>query len=291
MRNGGELLAIDLCGGAGGWACAARGLPIRIIAAIDYDITALTTYQLNHPHVQPIVADVRNIPLAVSKLRSKVDLILGGIPCETISKWRDIADHSKVTEKELTNWHRTLDACMEIVKEAQPRWWCLEDVNAIVDHLPILTPYQKIDAAGYGPQRRERVFVGEFPKPKAGRDRRVLADCLRRGPYRIGTRVLRRTPKRSQYFSADHHSWFDPGRKSHTVCAWSSRRDVDSVVVDGDLRRQLEWQEAAALQGFPDDYVFFGPPTAVGKHIGQAIQIDTGRAILQAICDEREHEA
>ena len=30
--NGGKLVAIDLCCGAGGWAFAARGLPIRTAA-------------------------------------------------------------------------------------------------------------------------------------------------------------------------------------------------------------------------------------------------------------------
>lgn len=29
------LNAIDLCCGAGGWACAARGLPIRFVAVAD----------------------------------------------------------------------------------------------------------------------------------------------------------------------------------------------------------------------------------------------------------------
>jgi site-specific DNA-cytosine methylase len=50
-------------------------------------------------------------------------------------------------------------------------------------------------------------------------------------------------------------------------------------------KRQLEWQEAALAQGFPADYLFYGSPTRVAKMIGQAIQIDLGRAILKAICN------
>ncbi len=35
-KQASHLLAIDICGGAGGWAIAARGLPIKIVAAIDH---------------------------------------------------------------------------------------------------------------------------------------------------------------------------------------------------------------------------------------------------------------
>ena len=45
----------------------------------------------------------------------------------------------------------------------------------------------------------------------------------------------------------------------------------------------MEWQEAAALQGFPHDYVFYGSPTDVWSMVGRAIQIQTGRAILKSI--------
>ncbi|MBM3956596.1 MAG: DNA cytosine methyltransferase [Gemmatimonadetes bacterium] len=44
----------------------------------------------------------------------------------------------------------------------------------------------------------------------------------------------------------------------------------------------------ARLQGFPEDYLFFGSPTAVWKMIGQAVQIDAGRAILAAIAADAQ---
>ena len=75
-------------------------------------------------------------------------------------------------------------------------------------------------------------------------------------------------------------------RKAPTVLSYSSRRDAEVLVMDERLpigKRQMEWQEAAVLQGFPEDYVFFGSPSDVAKQIGRAIQIDTGRAILSAI--------
>ena len=47
--------------------------------------------------------------------------------------------------------------------------------------------------------------------------------------------------------------------------------------------RNPEWQELAALQGFPLDYLFYGSPTDVMKMVGRAVQIDLARAILSGI--------
>lgn len=38
------------------------------------------------------------------------------------------------------------------------------------------------------------------------------------------------------------------------------------------------------MQGFPDDYLFACGYNRATKMIGQAIQIDVGRAILKAVC-------
>ena len=43
-----RLNAIDLCCGAGGWACAARDLPVRFVAVADLAADCLETWQLNH---------------------------------------------------------------------------------------------------------------------------------------------------------------------------------------------------------------------------------------------------
>lgn len=285
-RMGEELVAIDLCGGAGGWACAARGLPVRIWLAIDWDPAALLTYRLNHPDVQPVVADLRRMVLGGSTLKGRVDVVLGGIPCETISKYRDLSQHSKPKPEEVADWQMLLDVSLELIRAIDPPWWCLEDTPNIIKHLPPLVPYEYIDAADFSGQRRRRAYVGAFPRPAPKNDWRRLRSYLRPGPYRIGPRVWHREPKRIHNWSAQYHQWWDPERKSPTICTISSKRDPESVVVDEALRRQLEWQEAATAQGFPDDYVFYGSPSTVAKHIGQAIQIDTGRAILKAIVGE-----
>jgi len=156
-----DLRAIDLCSGCGGWAVAARGLPIRIEVAVDFWQPACQTYRLNHPATDVHCADLRDpsVQARIEGLAAGVDLVLGGIPCEWLSSYR----------------------------------------------------------------RLTKVKAAELLDPR----------------------------------------------------------------LPGGLR-QIEWQEAAALQGFPEDYLFYGSPGDVSLQIGRAVQIDTARQILRAICRAAE---
>jgi len=288
------IKAIDLCAGAGGWACAARGLPITITHAFDFAADCCETYRLNHPQTTVHLGDLcsEQIRQSISDLRGQVDLVLGGIPCESVSVYRNGWNRANLpSAAEMTQFRLLLDTILAAVRHLAPRWWCLEDVVGLIRELPPLTPYAILDAGHWSGQRRQRLFVGRFPLPPAGRgNARVLEDYLRPGPYRVGPRLHKRTPVTRETFTADRCRAMDPAKKCPTIAGWiSSRRDSECAVMDPRLpggKRQMEWQEAALAQGFPADYLFFGSPTRLAKMVGQAIQIDLGRAILGAICRE-----
>ncbi len=283
------LRAIDICAGAGGWACAADrldGKPIKIVAAIDFAEDCLATYKYNHDKpggvaegAEFICSDARE----VDYLRWKgIDLVLGAIPCEEISPARVI---NKVTIEQMENLHSLLDYMLEVPARLGAESWCYEDVIQIEKHLPPLTPRFRINSNQYSPQNRKRTYVGKFPTPAPGNDKRILADVLRPGPYRVTPKVLAGEPATHNTFNPGvYHPWFTD-RKSHTVISLGgSRHDNFSAIVMPDGRpRSIQWQEAAALQGFPENYVFVGSLSRTSKMIGQAIQIDTGVAILEAI--------
>lgn len=284
------IRAIDLCAGAGGWAAAARGSRIWITHAFDLWPVACRTYSINHPETHVVCGDLREgaIQTQVRALRGTVDLVLGGIPCEWLSVYRNVGhEATRVKAAELAAQRHTLNSVLALIADVGPRWWCLEDVKGLARELPPGTPWTEINAADYSPQRRKRIYVGRFPSPPPGACAEVLRDRVRSGPYRIGSRTFGRVPVKSKSFRLTTCYGAGLDEKAPTVCAMSSRRDAELAICDSRLpggKRQLEWQEAARLQGFPDDYLFYGSPTDVWTQIGRAIQIDLGREILRAIC-------
>lgn len=280
------LTAIDMCCGAGGWATAARGLPIRFALAIDWWDAACMTHRINHPAVPVVRADLNHAPFRPESLRGRVDLVVGGIPCQWLSKYRNWSTTSRVRDDERVSGRRLVDSVLEQVARIRPRWFVLENVVGLIDELPPLTPYQVIDARHFSGQRRKRVYVGEFPAPRQAGDHRVLWDCLRPGPHRVGRRLFGRTPVLSSTFSRDTCLAGYPERKSPTICATESRRDSELGVVEGNRLRQMDWREGAIAQGWPEDYLFYGSASEVAQQVANSIQIDVGRAILTRIVEE-----
>jgi site-specific DNA-cytosine methylase len=281
MTHPKTLTAIDVCAGAGGWAVAARGLPIRIIAAFDLAADCLATYHENHPDVECIQCDV--LTHDFSTYRRHVDLVLGGIPCEQISAARR---GTPLSDAHRAAFSQLVERCIAIPREIEASWFCFEDVREVQMYLPIMTPGFLLDAALFSPQRRLRFYAGNVPCPQpTSHDTRLFSDCARPGPYRQSLRLAGRTPGRaSVYNSTQFYPWM-PNEKSPTVINLESRHDNYAAAQTPDGRwRQLEWQELARLQGFPEGYLFIGTPGRTGKQVAQAVQIDTARAILRALC-------
>lgn len=284
-----KLEAIDLCCGAGGWAVAARGLPIEFVAVADFAKDCLETWKYNHLAAHPR-CEVLDVDLATKEGRSAVlaatgvhaDLVLGGIPCEQVSTARANIPLPK-GERDL--WHALIDSCLSIVKELEPGWWALEDVTAIEKHLPPMTPHFRVDSSKYGPQKRIRTFVGHIPKlapPKPGP--RLLREIVRPGPWLLppGTQDCERRGR--QWYSRGVVRVFKDDKPCPTVTAFGATQNRGCMIGVKDGRmRQITLQEAATAQGFPEDFVFVAAPGRAWKMVGQAIPIYVGRAILEAV--------
>lgn len=286
MKNG-RLQAMDVCSGAGGWACAARGLPFDILYAVDREADSCETYRLNFPSTEVLRADLLT-PGVIEDLgewcrSGGVDVLLAGIPCEQVTACRNI---QKATAAELSLLEQLIDGLLRLVDLAAPRWWCFEDVPRVLRHFPgtFFPPHFELDSARFSGQRRKRVYIGNAPVPAAPAvDRAVTGDFLRPGPFRVSDRVRKGYPTTNKTFREGAFYPIRAALKAPTVLETSSRHDAKYAVLDASIaggRRQLTWQEAARLQGFPDDYVFAGSPMRVGKMVGQAVQIDTARAVL-----------
>jgi len=290
------LRAIDLCCGAGGWAVAARGLPIEITDGFDDWLPACETYALNHPGARVHKIDLTHQVEVVSIFadNGRPDVILGGIPCQWISP---ACGKNKAAPGEVSRQRKLLDSVMFYVDALKPRWWCLEDVIQLRRELLPLTPCQILDAhmRGYSCQARKRLFVGVYPKVPRGPGGQRFSDCAASGPYEI-----KPSSRRAELVPFGRHKgkgWakqrvcihLDADR-APTVLAWRGQHGNTAPLVRDERLpggiRELTWQEMARLQGFPADYVFVGGAADIGTMIANAVQIDLARAILKAICDE-----
>lgn len=150
----------------------------------------------------------------------------------------------------IRKWHALIDSVLAGIDSIKPRYWALENVIQMRRHLPPLTPFWIVNAAKFCGQSRRRMFAGRFPLPPLPDDSTVLRDYLRPGPYVLPAHVVKM-----------------------------------------DFRMQgKQFTEAAALQGFPGDYVFVSTPDRAWKMVAQAIPIPVGRAILEAIVAEQRKE-
>jgi site-specific DNA-cytosine methylase len=134
------------------------------------------------------------------------------------------------------------------------------------------------------------VYVGRFPTPARDPNAAALTAerYMQRGPFRVHPRNLKRTVSLHNMWQVAENVYpILMDRKFPTVTTVGSRHDSKYCVVDrAGRRRQPEWTEAARAQGFPDDYVFVGNQTEAAQMVANAVQIDTGRAILRAIVDD-----
>jgi len=151
------MKVVDLFCGAGGFSLGFEVLDdFEVIYAIDNDPKPLETYRHNFPNTEVVEEDVRNVEEIPD-----ADVVVGGPPCPDFS---------------LANKNRDPEAGMELVYEflrlkdtADPDYWIMENVKMAEKHLPRKHfPRKRVyNCANYGvPQKRERVFAGEHPKPE-----------------------------------------------------------------------------------------------------------------------------
>lgn len=277
------LTAIDLCAGAGGWIEAARGLPIKFVLAVDFAIDCCETIRYNHPGIPVVCADV-TAGINYEQLAGKVDLVLGAVPCEEVSTLRVSRPTSAA---DMAVWHDLIDGLVDAVDTIAPDYWAMENVIQMRRHLPPLVPQVVLESRHWSAQSRKRLFIGNFPVPQIPPqlDTQTLSHVLMAGPHTVTTAILHSTHKsRRQWYSENTRRVLNPASHSPTVTDFGSRHSRGFVVPTPDGReRVMTLQEAARLQGFPESYIFVCAPSRAFKMVGQAVQIDTARAILESI--------
>ena len=310
-----DINFIDLFAGAGGLSLGLTMAGLRHLAAIEIMEQAVATYNRNFQtsiHPSNIKDDqVRETLIEYAK-NKHVHLIAGGFPCQGFS----LAGH-RIIDDERNSLYLEM---LKIVTAVKPDFVLMENVEGLRSMLGgrveqrIIEDYKAIgyninvttlNSADYGvPQIRKRViFIGNrlgkvnfHPAPILSPDKyKTVADGIERfwgipENKNINHIFCKHNPEMKRRLAeipegqSLYGNYSDAWKKVH----WSQpsvtvKENHGGVNVHPKEPRVMTPRELAALQSFPDDFVFEGSKKWQLVQIGNAVPPLLGKAIGLAI--------
>lgn len=173
-----DLTVIDLFCGGGGFSEGFRQAGFEVVQAVDFAEGACETYALNAPD-ETTVENADLLELDPESLPNDIDVLIGSPPCKEFSSAKNGGSGDIQKGMEL------VDRFLYFVHELEPEYWIMENVPRLDKYLteyrgaspgeiPLLDEDERIhiprrerfDCDEYGtPQRRTRLFSGDFPDP------------------------------------------------------------------------------------------------------------------------------
>ena len=181
-----KLTVIDLFAGCGGFSHGLEQAGFTVIGFVEWWKPAIATFLKNHPEATLIGTDITKVPdEALVKYKDKVDLIVGGPPCQGFSMCgkRDLQDTRNQLYKEFLRFVRIIKP-KTVIMENVSGLLSMDDGNnkKVIDrilhdfiHLGYMISYRVLTASDYGvAQNRKRlIIIGHhkniFPKPRDGK--------------------------------------------------------------------------------------------------------------------------
>ena len=176
---------IDLFSGVGGLSLGFEMAGFKAVIANEYDASIAESYIKNRPHVKMIVNDITQLPIqeTFSEYRGKIDLIVGGPPCQGFSQ--------KGQRKSINDERNFLFRYYyEVVALVKPKYFVMENVpnllttedgyfkkeiESLFESIGYKIVSDVLNASDFGvPQNRKRAVIigrlGDYPlsmpKPK-----------------------------------------------------------------------------------------------------------------------------
>ncbi len=291
------MKVVDLFCGCGGLSLGFEMAGMEVAAAFDNWPDALSVYARNFSH-PAIRADLTYVTAAAKAIRPYApDVIIGGPPCQ---------DFSSAGKRNEDNGRGGLTVCYaEIVSEVRPQWFVMENVERILKTQKLQDAVRVFKSAGYGlthtvlnaalcgvPQKRKRfVMIGRLGAEDGFMKDELLSRLSDRemsvAEYfgdRLDIKHYYRHPRsyaRRGIFSTSEPSPTIRGvnRPMPKGYALHPSDPVDSL----DGIRPLTSLERSMIQTFPEDFDFSGTKTSVEQMIGNAVPVNLGRYVAEAI--------
>lgn len=302
------MKVVSLFSGAGGLDLGLIQAGMEIVWANDIFADAASTYRHNiGSHI-----DTRSICEIKSSEIPDCDVVVGGFPCQGFS----VANWGRTMDDPRNQLYREL---VRVVRDKNPRYFIGENVKGLAsigkgeilrriveefEGLGYRVNYQVVNAADYGvPQARMRVvIVGvrkdvpdtlSFP-PTPTNAAPDMAKSLNLKPWLTVGKALAHFPEPEDGIDIPNHQcsryklrfnghlghrYIEADRPSPTVTARGDEKGGVVVLHHPNNHRRMTARELAAVQSFPDDFVFSGTKTSAYRQIANAVPPLLGRAI------------
>lgn len=304
--------SIEICAGAGGQALGLEQAGFRHVACVENDPSACETLRRNRPQWNVVEADVSTWSYAG---RSRVDLLAGGVPCPPFSKAGE--QKGKDDERDL------FPEVLRLARENTPRAVMIENVRGIFDEkfdvyrkeilnelesLGYACDWRLVQAADYGvPQLRPRSILlalrpedaDHFSWPDQHKTRATVGESLLPFMAANGWAGAEAWAEQADGVAptlvggSKKHGGADLG-PTRAKRQWALQFGVNAKVLADAAPEpgyigmpKLTVAMAAALQGFPSDWVFAGRKTAAYRQVGNAfpppVAYEVGRQVRLAM--------
>ena len=319
-RNGYKF--IDLFAGAGGLSCGLVMAGFTPVASVEIMPEAVETYKYNFIKKKQFNEKVETRDIRNEEIKKQlyadindehIDLVVGGFPCQGFS----MSGNRVITDKRNSLY---LDM-KQIVEHLKPEYVVMENVEGLRSMLngaiekKIVDDYKAIgydinvtilNSADYGvaQTRRRVIFVGNrigkknyHPKPFVEKnnyktlgeeierfmemdDNKEINHIITKHSAEMKKRI-EEVPEGKSLYGNYSDAWKkSPWNKpSCTV-----KENHGGVNLHPKLPRVLTPRELAALQSFPDDFIFKGSKKWQLVQIGNAVPPLLGKAIGIAVC-------
>ena len=189
------MVALELCGGAGGLARGFVEAGIEIAIAVEQNKYAAASYRFNFPKVDVIEDDIRTVSgtAILRKLgirKGELDVLVAGLPCQGFSesnrRTRTMGNPKNLLYREV----------LRLLSEIRPRWFVIENVAGIRTLKSGRFLEQMLDEfreAGY-PTRDTVLNAADFGVPQCRRRAFLVGNCRGKSfKFPVGTRETRAT--------------------------------------------------------------------------------------------------
>ncbi len=302
---------LDLFAGCGGFSHGFQSEGFELIGFVEYWPPAITTFLKNHPHVFHLGRDITQVKNEIlESLRGKVEIIVGGPPCQGFSYCgkRDSNDKRNQLYKEYLRFVRIIQPKIAIMENVSGILSMKDDnnekvINRIVNdfiNLGYFVSYKILKASDYGvAQNRVRVIIiakklNLFPEPKLLK--KSVIEAISNIPQNHNAHI-HFNPKKETLEKIKQLKQGEKISKTYNFSRQRLRADKPSKTIPTKTiyihpfeDRFLTPRELARLQSFPDDFYFCGSKTNIVKQIGNAVPPLMASAVAKKVKEDLKND-